>query len=43
VKFNNLNRKKIIFFIFFCLPGGFVLLSIMLFFDEFILKGKNEK
>jgi len=41
VKFDSVIRKKIIFFIFFLMPGGFLLLSIMLFCDEFILK-KNQ-
>jgi len=43
MKFDTSLRKKIIFFIFFLMPGGFILLSIMLFFDEFILRGNHDE
>jgi len=37
-KIENVNFKKLIILIFFFLPGGFILLSIMMFVNEFLIK-----
>ena len=40
-KIRNINIKKLIILIFFFLPGGFILLSFMVFINEIFLN-KNE-
>lgn len=40
--FNKINRKKVIFLIFFFLPGGFLLLSLLIFINSFIDEKEKE-
>jgi len=42
-KIKNIKIKKLIALIFFFLPGGFVLLSIMMIFNELFLNNETDE